>query len=91
MLGDTMSYGFGQFIYRDSFEGIIGHSEVFGRVFNIFIKDLKNNRNVVVLTNKGRLLPIFEFGYAVQNCGEFLIKCQRCRLIWLSGRSIMTA
>lgn len=67
MRDNIFSYGFGQYIYRDSLEGIIGHSGAFGGFYNILMKDLESNRDVVVLTNNGRLLPIFEFGNAIQN------------------------
>ncbi len=64
---DTWSYGFGQFIYRGHLKGAIGHAGAFGGFFNIMIKDLINNRDVIVLTNNGRLLDIFAFGAAIQN------------------------
>jgi len=64
---NTWGYGFGQFIYRNSLEGIIGHSGAFGGFYNILRRDLENNRDVIVLTNNGRLLSVFKFGNAVQN------------------------
>lgn len=67
MTGNTFSYGFGQFIFRDDYEGIIGHSGAFGGFYNILMRDMVNNRDVVVLTNNGRLLPIFEFGKTIHD------------------------
>lgn len=64
---NTWSYGFGQHIYRDKLNGVVGHAGAYGGFYNIVIKDLINNRDIVVLTNNGRLLDIFSFGVAIQN------------------------
>lgn len=67
MRESLFSYGFGQFIYRDQFEGILGHSGAYGGFYNIHMRDMKHNRDVVVLTNNGRLLPIFDVGTSIQH------------------------
>ncbi|MBD2700094.1 serine hydrolase [Spirosoma sp. BT702] len=67
MRESTFSYGFGQYIYRDQFEGILGHSGAYGGFYNIHMRDMKHNRDVVVLTNNGRLLPIFDLGTSIHN------------------------
>lgn len=64
---NTWSYGFGQSIYRGHLNGVIGHAGAYGGFYNIMIKDLINNRDIIVLTNNGRLLDIFAFGTAIQN------------------------
>lgn len=63
----TWNYGFGMFVYKDELEGLIGHSGAFGGFLNLMNKDLTNNREVIVLNNNGRLLPVHEFGNAVHN------------------------
>lgn len=62
----SWNYGFGYFIYRDSLEGVVGHSGAFGGFLNIMMHDFKNNRDLILLTNNGRLIPIHDFHQAVQ-------------------------
>lgn len=62
----TWNYGFGQFIYRDSLQGLIGHVGGYGGFLNIVMHDLQNNRDVILLTNNGRLIPISDVGVAIQ-------------------------
>ncbi len=64
---NTWSYGLGLAIYRDSLEGVVGHSGAYGGFFNLLMKDMKNDTEVILLTNNGRLLPLFDFGYAIQD------------------------
>lgn len=63
----TWNYGFGMFVYKDELEGLIGHSGAFGGFLNLMTKDLINDREVILLNNNGRLLPIHEFGNAMQH------------------------
>ena len=63
----TWGYGFGHFIYRGRLNGVIGHAGAYGGFYNMFTKDLVNNRDVILLTNNGRLLDIYAFGEAIQN------------------------
>lgn len=63
----TWNYGFGMFVYKDELEGRIGHSGAFGGFLNLMTKDLIKDREVIVLNNNGRLLPIHEFGNAMHN------------------------
>ena len=59
-------YGFGWYIYKNELAGIIGHVGAFGGFYNILLKDLKNDRAIIILTNNGRILPIREMGNAIQ-------------------------
>ena len=59
-------YGFGHYIYKDRLAGVIGHVGAFGGFYNFIMKDLDNNREVIILTNNGRILPIRELGNAIQ-------------------------
>jgi len=63
----TWNYGFGMFVYKDELKGRIGHSGAFGGFLNLMTKDLINDREVILLNNNGRLLPIHEFGNAVHH------------------------
>ncbi|MEX0288081.1 MAG: serine hydrolase, partial [Flavobacteriaceae bacterium] len=60
-------YGYGLFIFKDELKGLIGHSGAFGGFLNIMTKDLDHNREVIILTNNGRLIPIFEVGKAINH------------------------
>lgn len=60
-------YGYGLFIYKDDLQGIIGHSGAFGGFLNLMTKDLENNREVILLTNNGRLIPILDVGNALHH------------------------
>ena len=53
--------------YKDELKGRIGHSGAFGGFLNLMTKDLINDREVILLNNNGRLLPIHEFGNAVHH------------------------
>lgn len=59
---NTWGYGFGLRIFRDELEGVVCHSGAFGGFYNFMAKDLKNDYDVIVLTNNGRLLDINNFG-----------------------------
>lgn len=65
--GYKWPYGFGFFICDKELDGIVGHSGAFGGFFNILMKDRKNDREVIILTNNGRLLPVVSLGVAIQN------------------------
>lgn len=64
---NSWNYGFGYFIYRDNLEGVVGHSGAFGGFLNIMMHDFKNNRDLILLTNNGRLIPIHDFHKSLQN------------------------
>ena len=64
---DSWHYGFGLAIYKDPFSGVIGHSGAFGGFYNLIMKDLKYDREVIILSNNGRILPLIETGKAMQN------------------------
>lgn len=59
------SFGFGLFTYTNKLDGIVGHGGVFYGFRNVMFKDLKNNREVIVLTNNGEHFPFFGFGNAI--------------------------
>lgn len=61
------NYGFGLFICNEDLEGVIGHSGAFGGFLNMVMHDFEHDRDVVLLTNNGRMLPIAEMGVAIQN------------------------
>lgn len=63
----TYNYGFGHFIFKDDLKGVIGHVGAFGGFYNFIMKDLENDRDVVILTNNGRILPIMDMGIAIQH------------------------
>lgn len=63
--GNTTGYGFAQFVYKDDLDGVVGHSGAFGGFYNILLRDMKNDRDVILLTNNGRVLNIFAFGNAI--------------------------
>lgn len=73
--GHITHYGFGYDIYKNPLEGIIGHVGAFGGFYNLIMKDLDNNREVIILTNNGRILPIRELGIAIQ----FILRGQSYR------------
>lgn len=63
----TWNYGFGMFVYKDELNGLIGHSGAYGGFLNLINKDFTNEREVIILNNNGRLLPIHEFGNTIHN------------------------
>ena len=63
----SWSYGYGLLIYRDNLEGVVGHSGAFGGFYNIAAKDLKNDHDVIILTNNGRLIDINGLGKVFLN------------------------
>ena len=65
--GNTWGYGFGWFIYRDEFDGVVAHSGAAGGVYNILIKDRNHDREIIILSNNGRLFSIFGLSGAIQN------------------------
>ncbi|MEM8898169.1 MAG: serine hydrolase [Bacteroidota bacterium] len=65
--GYKWNYGFGLFICNDDLEGVVGHTGAYGGFFNIMMHDLINDRDIIILTNNGRRLPLAEAGVAVQN------------------------
>ena len=67
MGGITMGYGLGFFIFKDELEGIVGHSGAYGGFYNILMKDTNLDREVIILTNNGRLFSIFDLSATVQN------------------------
>jgi len=65
--GINVRYGYGFFIFKDELEGIVGHSGAFGGFYNMFMKDINLDREVIILTNNGRLFSIFDLSATVQN------------------------
>lgn len=64
---NNRSFGFGLFMYTNKLEGVVGHGGIFGGFHNVMFKDLKNDRDIIVLTNNGRYLPTFDFGNSINH------------------------
>lgn len=60
-------YGFGYFVYKDSLEGVVGHSGLYGGHFSFMMHDFKNDRDLIILTNNGTLPPLHDVHMSVQN------------------------
>jgi len=65
--GIKVGYGLGFFIFKDKLEGIVGHSGAYGGFYNILVKDLNYDREVIILTNNGRSFSIFDLSATIQN------------------------
>lgn len=63
-------YGYGLYVFKDDLEGVIGHSGAFGGFFTAMTKDIENDREVIILTNNGRLIPIVNVVRAVHHILE---------------------
>jgi len=66
MGGVKMNYGMGFFIFKDKWDGIVGHSGAFGGFYNIIMKDTNYDRELIILSNNGRLFSIFDLSFTVQ-------------------------
>jgi len=61
------SFGFGLFTYTNKLDGIVGHGGIFNGFRNVLLKDLKYNREVIILTNNGEYLPVLDLGNAINH------------------------
>ncbi len=61
------NYGFGLFICDKDLKGVIGHTGAFGGFLNIMKHDFENDRDIIILTNNGRMIPVTEVSVAILN------------------------
>ncbi|MEO1655477.1 MAG: serine hydrolase domain-containing protein, partial [Bacteroidota bacterium] len=64
--GHKWPYGFGYFLCNEDLTGIVGHPGAYGGFLNIMMHDFENDRQVILLTNNGRIIPITDVGIILQ-------------------------
>lgn len=61
------NYGLGYFIYNDELDGVVGHTGLYDGFFSFIMHDFKNNRDIVILTNNGTIIPLHDVHISLQN------------------------